>query len=130
MMETELIGLGFVIAMAAASIRIATSIMYATLGEMITERSGILNLGIEGLMIFGAMTAFITTYVTHSLTLGVLSTILVGLVEGLIMAVVYGRIGTNQHVWGVAFTIANFGLAYFIYRPYFGGTAGAMSTII
>ena len=128
-METELIGLGFVIAMAAASIRIATSIMYATLGEMITERSGILNLGIEGLMIFGAMTAFITTYVTHSLTLGVLSTILVGLVEGLIMAVVYGRIGTNQHVWGVAFTIANFGLAYFIYRLYFGGTAGVMSTI-
>jgi simple sugar transport system permease protein len=129
MMDTELIGLGFVIAMAAASIRIATSIMYATLGEMITERSGILNLGIEGLMIFGAMTAFITTYVTHSLTLGVLSTILVGLVEGLIMAVVYGRIGTNQHVWGVAFTIANFGLAYFIYRLYFGGTAGVMSTI-
>ena len=128
-MDTELIGLGFVIAMAAASIRIATSIMYATLGEMITERSGILNLGIEGLMIFGAMTAFITTYVTHSLTLGVLSTILVGLVEGLIMAVVYGRIGTNQHVWGVAFTIANFGLAYFIYRLYFGGTAGVMSTI-
>ena len=129
MMDTELIGLGFVIAMAAASIRIATSIMYATLGEMITERSGILNLGIEGLMIFGAMTAFITTYVTHSLTLGVLSTILVGLVESLIMAVVYGRIGTNQHVWGVAFTIANFGLAYFIYRLYFGGTAGVMSTI-
>jgi ABC-type uncharacterized transport system permease subunit len=129
MMDTELIGLGFVIAMAAASIRIATSIMYATLGEMITERSGILNLGIEGLMIFGAMTAFITTYVTHSLTLGVCATILVGLAEGLIMAVVYGRIGTNQHVWGVAFTIANFGLAYFIYRLYFGGTAGVMSTI-
>jgi ABC-type uncharacterized transport system permease subunit len=129
MMDTELIGLGFVIAMAAASIRIATSIMYATLGEMITERSGILNLGIEGLMIFGAMTAFIITYVTHSLTLGVCATILVGLAEGLIMAVVYGRIGTNQHVWGVAFTIANFGLAYFIYRLYFGGTAGVMSTI-
>jgi len=130
MMQAELIGFGFVIAMAAASIRIATSLMYATLGEMMTERSGILNLGIEGVMILGAMTAFITTYATHSLELGVCATILVGLVEGLVMAVVYGRIGTNQHVWGIAFTIANFGLAYFIYRLYFGGTAGVMSTII
>jgi simple sugar transport system permease protein len=128
-MQAELLGLGFVIAMAAASIRIATSLMYATLGEMITERAGILNLGIEGVMILGSMTAFITTYATHSLEMGVLATILAGLVEGLVMSFVYGMIGTNQHVWGVAFTIANFGLAYYIYRLYFGGTAGVMSTI-
>ena len=128
-MQADLISLGFLIAMAAASIRIATSLMYATLGEMLTERSGILNLGIEGLMILGAMTAFITTYATHSLELGVIATILVGVAEGLIMSLVYGRIGTNQHVWGVAFTIANFGLAYFVYRLYFGGTAGSLSII-
>jgi simple sugar transport system permease protein len=129
-MQAELLGFGFVIAMAAASIRIATSLMYATLGEMITERAGILNLGIEGVMILGSMTAFITTYATHSLEMGVLATILAGLAEGLVMSFVYGRIGTNQHVWGVAFTIANFGLAYYIYRLYFGGTAGVLSTII
>jgi simple sugar transport system permease protein len=109
--------------MVAASIRIGTSLMYATLGEMLTERSGILNLGIEGLMIFGAMTAFISTYATKNLAVGVGATILVGLIEGLIMSFVYARIGTNQHVWGVAFTIANFGLAYFIYRLYFGSPA-------
>jgi simple sugar transport system permease protein len=128
-MPVELLSLGFIIAMAAASIRIATSLMYAAMGEMITERSGILNLGIEGLMILGAMTAFITTYATNSLEMGVAATILVGLAEGLIMAVVYGRIGNNQHVWGVAFTITNFGLAYFVYRLYFGGEAAILSTI-
>jgi len=128
-MPVDIVNIGFLVAMAAASIRIATSLMYATMGEMLTERSGILNLGIEGLMILGAMTAFITAYATHSLELGIAATILVGLAEGLIMALVYGRIGTNQHVWGVAFTIANFGLAYFIYRLYFGGTAGVLTTI-
>lgn len=120
MMEIDLLNLGFLVAMVAASIRIGTSLMYATLGEMLTERSGILNLGIEGVMIFGAMTAFISTYATGNLFVGVGATMLVGLIEGLIMAYVYAKIGTNQHVWGVAFTIANFGLAYFIYRLYFG----------
>ena len=122
-MAIELLSLGFLVAMVAASIRIGTSLMYATLGEMLTERSGILNLGIEGLMIFGAMTAFIATYATNNLAIGVGATILVGLIEGLIMSFVYAKIGTNQHVWGVAFTIANFGLAYFIYRLYFGSPA-------
>lgn len=122
-MEVDLLSLGFLVAMVAASIRIGTSLMFATLGEMLTERSGILNLGIEGVMIFGAMTAFIATYATNSLAIGVAATILVGLAEGLIMAFVYAKIGTNQHVWGVAFTIANFGLSYFIYRLYFGSPA-------
>lgn len=122
-MDVELLSLAFLVAMVAAAIRIGTSLMFATLGEMITERSGILNLGIEGVMIFGAMTAFIGTYATGSLTIGIAATIMVGLVEGLIMACVYAKIGTNQHVWGIAFTIANFGLAYFIYRLYFGSPA-------
>lgn len=122
-MAAELFSLAFLVAMVAASIRIGTSLMYATLGEMLTERVGILNLGIEGVMIFGAMTAFLATYATNSLAIGIAATILVGLVEGLIMAFVYARIGTNQHVWGVAFTIANFGLAYFVYRLYFGSPA-------
>lgn len=122
-MEVDLLSLGFLVAMVAASIRIGTSLMFATLGEMLTERSGILNLGIEGVMIFGAMTEFIATYATNSLAIGVAATILVGLAEGLIMAFVYAKIGTNQHVWGVAFTIANFGLSYFIYRLYFGSPA-------
>lgn len=122
-MAIELLTLGFIVAMVAASIRIGTSLMFATLGEMLTERSGILNLGIEGLMIFGAMTAFIATYASHSLAVGIGATIIVGLIEGLIMSFVYVRIGTNQHVWGIAFTIANFGFAYFIYRLYFGSPA-------
>ena len=89
----------------AAVIRIATPLILATLGEVITERSGVLNLGIEGIMLLGAMVGFTTAYFTGSLWLGVLAAVLVGVLAGLVMALLAVVFGVSQHVSGIGMTL-------------------------
>ena len=62
----------------AITLRSGTSLIYATVGEIYTERSGILNLGVEGMMLMSAVTSFATVYHTGSLFLGILVAMLVG----------------------------------------------------
>lgn len=62
----------------AATVQSGTPILYATLGEMFTERSGVLNLGVEGMMIVGAFTAFLATHLTGNPWAGVLAAGLCG----------------------------------------------------
>lgn len=104
----------------AATIRLATPLILATLGETFAERSGVLNLGIEGTMMFGALAAFLTTYFTHSLWLGVLAAIVSGVLFGLLMAFLAVTLGLSQHVSGLGITILATGLAYYIYRAVIG----------
>ena len=104
----------------AATIRLATPLILATLGETFAERSGVLNLGIEGTMMFGALAAFLTTYFTHSLWLGVLAAIVSGVLFGLLMAFLAVTLGLSQHVSGLGITILATGLAYYIYRGVIG----------
>jgi len=60
----------FLTGLIAATLRMATPILFAMLGELISERAGVLNLGIEGTMVMGAMVGFLTTLTTGSLVLG------------------------------------------------------------
>ena len=71
------------------TIRAGTSLLYATLGEVYTERSGILNLGVEGMMMMGALTAFTVVYRTGNLLFGVLAAMLVGGCMALLHAFLY-----------------------------------------
>ncbi len=63
-MNVELITLPFIVGLLAAAVRLATPILYAALGETFTERAGILNLGLEGIMLMGALAGFIGAYAT------------------------------------------------------------------
>ncbi len=106
----------------AATVQSGTPILYATLGEMFTERSGVLNLGVEGMMIVGAFTAFLATHLTGNPWAGVLAAGLCGgglsLLHGVVCLVFQG----NQVVSGLALTILGLGLADFLGTPYVGIT--------
>ena len=104
----------------AALIRIATPLILATLGELYSERSGVLNLGIEGIMLLGAMVGFTAAYFSGNLWLGVLAALATGAVAGLLMAFLAVVLGVSQHVSGIGTTLLCSGLAFFFYRLIFG----------
>ncbi|MDF2765167.1 MAG: transporter permease [Rhodospirillales bacterium] len=104
----------------AALIRIATPLILATIGELYAERSGVLNLGIEGTMLLGAMAGFSVGYFSGSLWLGVAAAMLAGMVMGLIMGLTTVTLGLSQHVSGIGVTLLATGLAFFFYRLIFG----------
>jgi len=107
----------------AALLRIATPLLLATMGELIAERSGVLNLGIEGTMLLGAMTGFTAAYFTGSLWLGVVAALATGALVGLLMALLTVVLGVSQHVSGIGTTLLTTGLAFFLYRMIFGQPA-------
>jgi len=76
---------GFIISLLAGTIRISVPILFAALGEIYTQRAGILNLGIEGIMIIGALSGFIGTFFTGSLLVGLLFAMFFGLLYSLIL---------------------------------------------
>lgn len=96
------------------AIRAGTSLVYATIGEIITERVGILNLGVEGMMIMGAVTAFAAAFHTGSVWLGVATGVLVGGLLALIHAFLTITLRADQTVSGLALTIFGTGLASFL----------------
>lgn len=108
------------IGLLTALIRIATPLLLATMGELLTERSGVLNLGIEGTMLLGAMTGFTAAFFSGSLAVGLLAAMLTGALAGLLMAGLTVALGVSQHVSGIGTTLLLSGLALFLYRMIFG----------
>jgi general nucleoside transport system permease protein len=112
----ELLRITFITGLLAAAMRMATPIIFAMLGEIISERAGILNLGIEGTMLMGAMTGFLVARESGSLWCGVLGAACVGMLLALLMAFLTVYLGLSQHVSGLGITLFSTGLAMFIYR--------------
>jgi simple sugar transport system permease protein len=100
----------------AAAIRIASPLIFATLGELVCERSGVLNLGIEGIMTAGAFTGWLTVYYGGDLWLGVVVAALTGALFGLLHALLVVPLGLSQHVTGIGITLLATSLAYYAYR--------------
>jgi len=96
------------------TIRAGTSLLYATIGEVYTERSGILNLGVEGMMMMGALTAFSVVYSTGSLLLGVAGAMFVGGSMALLHSFLSVSMRANQVVSGLSLTIFGTGFASFL----------------
>ena len=115
-----LLDIAFISGLIGATMRMATPIIFATLGEILSERAGVLNLGIEGIMLMGAMTGFLVTFTSGSIWLGVLAGAGVGMLLGLLMAFLAVYLGLSQHVSGLGITLFATGLAMFIYRLHFG----------
>ena len=86
----------------AATWRMATPIIYAAVGEVFSERAGILNIGIEGVMLIGAFSGYAAAFASGSLELGLLAAILSGIISGLIFAFFTVTIKANQIVVGAA----------------------------
>ncbi|MBS1889110.1 MAG: ABC transporter permease [Actinobacteria bacterium] len=107
-------------------------LLLAALGESISERSGVLNLGIEGMMIIGAYTGFVATYYLHSTALGFLGGAAGGVLACLVMIVLCVWLGLDQIVVGIAITLAGEGITSVLQGAQFGTTyprLGATPTV-
>ncbi len=100
----------------AAVVRIATPLVFATLGELICERAGVLNLGIEGIMTIGAMAGWMWVYQGGDLWGGVLFAAFVGAVFGALHSGLVVYLGLSQHVSGIGITMLASSLSFFIYK--------------
>ncbi|WP_258867976.1 ABC transporter permease [Alkalilimnicola ehrlichii] len=114
-MSTELM-----IAILASTAAAATPLVYAALGELVTERAGVLNLGLEGMMLVGAIVGFAGAVTTGNLMLGFIAGITGGMAMALIFAVLTISLQTNQVATGLALTLFGLGLSAFIGRAYIG----------
>ncbi|MDQ0510847.1 ABC transporter permease [Ancylobacter amanitiformis] len=107
-------------AVLASIVAAATTLLLASLGELVAERAGTLNLGVEGMMIVGAAVGYATAYGTGSLLLGTLAAILAGMAISLVFAGLAIWLATNQVASGLATTILGLGVAGLIGAPFVG----------
>ncbi len=106
----------------AAAVRSGTPILYASLGEILTERSGVQNLGLEGLMLMGAFTGFSVAYSTGNPWFGVLAAFFVGVSISFVHAFLSVSVGANQVVSGLAVTMFGTGASSMLGRKMIGLT--------
>lgn len=98
----------------------ATPLLIAALGELVVERSGVLNLGVEGMMIVGAVAAFATAQATGSPYIGILAAIAAGTTLSALFALMAVRLATNQVASGLALTILGLGIAGLVGEAFVG----------
>ncbi|MBA3450272.1 MAG: ABC transporter permease, partial [Chloroflexia bacterium] len=111
----------FVTAMLAAGLVAAVPLVLAALGEAVGERAGLLNLGIEGMMLCGAFFGFLIAFQTGSAVAGVVAGIAAGAILGLVFATLTISLRVDQVLVGLAITIFGGGVTAFLYRDSFGG---------
>jgi simple sugar transport system permease protein len=104
----------------ASGIRLATPYLYASIGETFGQRSGVLNLGVEGQMLLGAFAAFYVVLITENLWLGVLVAMLVGAAMGLAMAYVTVNLNAEQGISGIGFFLFGLGMSDLLFQKLVG----------
>ena len=108
------------LAILVATIRAGTPLVFAAIGELVTEKAGVLNLGIEGMMLISAVTGFIATVVTGNPYLGILAAVIAGMAISLVFGMLTLSLMTNQVATGLALTIFGIGLSAFVGLGYIG----------
>jgi simple sugar transport system permease protein len=98
----------------------ATPLVFAAIGELVVEKSGVLNLGVEGMMIIGAIAGFSATVETGSFVVGVFAAIAAGALMGFLFALLTQTLLANQVATGLALTMFGLGLAALIGQAYSG----------
>jgi simple sugar transport system permease protein len=109
-----------VVGILTSGIRLATPYLYAGIGETFSQRSGVLNLGVEGQMLLGAFAAFYVTFTTGSLGLGLLAAVLVGALMGLAMAFVTVNLHAVQGISGIGFYLFGLGMSELLFKMLLG----------
>lgn len=115
-----MLSLTFLVQVLAAGVNLATPLVLTALGEIFAERSGVLNLGVEGIMLLSGFVGFSAAVLTGSLWLGVLAGMLCGALMGLLFALMVVTLQADQIVTGLAFLILSNGVAIYLYRILFG----------
>lgn len=120
MLHLAAIGIGpFDTNLLGQALILATPILLAGIGELISERAGVINVGLEGMMLSGAFFAYLVTWKTHSLALGCLGAVGGGLIFGVVMGLLAIEAGADQIVAGIAIDLASLGLTGFLFEQIF-----------
>lgn len=118
-MAAEALGwYGVPIAVLGGAIRVSTPFLFVSLGECLTERSGRINLGLEGVLVMGAMSGYATSCLTGSPWLGVLVAGLAGMALGLLHGIVCSLPRVNDIAAGIGLMLLGTGLAFFLGKPF------------
>ncbi|MBC8263395.1 MAG: ABC transporter permease [Anaerolineales bacterium] len=117
---SELFSATVLIGILASGIRLATPYLYAAIGETFGQRSGVLNLGVEGQMLLGAFAAFYVALTTGNLWLGMLAAVVVGAVMGLAMAFVSINLQAAQGISGIGFYLFGLGMSDLLFQKLMG----------
>ena len=129
MTETDLGLWAIPIAILGGAIRVSTPFMFVSLGEVLTERSGRFNLGLEGTLIFGAMTGYAAAYETGSPLIGIMAAAFTGGLFGLFHGLVCSLPRVNDIAIGIALMLLGMGLAFFFGKPYIQPVAPDLPSI-
>jgi ABC-type uncharacterized transport system permease subunit len=114
-----------IISVLASTIRIATPVLFAAIGELITEKAGVLNMGVEGMMLTGAFAGFFFAYESGSLWIGVIGGMIAGGLLSLIMAFMGVTLRLNQTVIGLGMNLLASGLTFYWYRASYDISGGS-----
>jgi len=123
-------GLDTVVAILVGAIRAGTPLVLAAMGELVTEKSGVLNLGVEGMMLVGAVSGFIATVATGNIYVGIAASIVAGMLIALLFAFLVLSLMTNQVATGLALTIFGVGLSAFMGIKYVGTPIEGLKPIL
>ncbi len=118
-----------IVTILTAAVRSGTPILYATLGEILTEKSGVMNLGLEGLMLIGALTGFWTASVTGNPILAIAAAFFVGMAVTVVHAFLCISLGANQVVSGLALTMFGTGVSSLLGRSMIGETIKGLKAV-
>jgi simple sugar transport system permease protein len=119
-MIADLFTLNVLVGILASGIRLATPYLYATIGEAFGQRSGVLNLGLDGQMLLGAFAAFYVAFTTGNLWLGLLAALIVGALMGLAMAFVSITLQAEQGISGIGFYLFGLGMSDLLFQQMLG----------
>ncbi len=119
-MIAELFTTTVLVGILASGIRLATPYLYASLGETFGQKSGVLNLGVEGIMLLGAFAAFYTTLITENTWLGLLAAIIVGGFMGLAVAVINVTLKAQQGISGIGIFLFGLGMSELLFQKTLG----------
>jgi ABC-type uncharacterized transport system permease subunit len=125
-MISELFTANVILGILASGIRLATPYLYAAIGETFGQRSGVLNLGVEGQMLMGAFAGFYLTYHTQSPWLGLLAAIVVGALMGLAMGFITVTMHAEQGISGIGVFLFGLGMSDLLFQK----TIGNVETVI
>jgi general nucleoside transport system permease protein len=126
---TELGWLGIPVALLGGALRISTPFLFVSLGECITEKSGRINLGLEGILVMGAMTGYAVSYKANSPWLGVLAAGLAGLCLGLLHGLLCSLPRVNDIAVGIGLMLFGRGLAFYLGKPFVQPKAPTLPSI-
>jgi simple sugar transport system permease protein len=124
-MIADLFTANVILGILASGIRLATPYLYAAIGETFGQRSGVLNLGVDGQMLLGAFAGFYLTYQTGNPWLGLLLAILVGAVMGLIMGFITVTLHAEQGISGIGIYLFGLGMSDLLFQK----TIGTVETV-